>query len=270
MIIAQISDTHIAAGNEKTFGVAPMAENLLRCVLHINTLKPMPDIVLITGDITNDGHLEEAHRAATILNRLKVPYYIVPGNHDDREVLMSVFGDKACSKTPDGFIQYEIDGYGLRLLAMDSTTPNAAGGEICPMRLAWLKEHLSKPDKCPVVIFMHHPPTKFSVPETDIDGFVGADAFGDLLEKHGRIERILCGHIHLPAFTSWRHSIVSAAPSIGMRLTIDLTLETPSQFILEEPSYHLHHWTSENNLITHRIIVKDEQVYSFGYSEAAK
>lgn len=269
MIVAQISDTHIAAGNKKTFGVAPMAENLIRCVSHINALKPNPDLLLLTGDITNDGALEEAQRAATILAQVKIPYYIVPGNHDDREVLNSVFGHQVCPLNADGFMQYEINGYDLRLIAMDSLSLMAPGGEICPKRLAWLEERLAQSDKRPVMIFLHHPPAKFSVPETDIDGFIGADQLGDLLMKHDQVERIICGHIHLPALTSWKNILVSTAPSIGMRLTIDLTLEKDSQFIIEDPSYHLHYWTPDKTLITHTMVVAEEKEYPFSYSETA-
>lgn len=267
MIIVQISDLHIAPDGEKTFNVAPMAENLARCVAHINALKPTPDLVLVTGDISNDGGLEEVERAAMILGQLDIPYHVIPGNHDNHQVLSSVFGNQVCPKSADGFIQYEIDGYDLRLIGMDSTSTTAPGGEFCPKRLAWLDKQLAQSDERPVVIFMHHPPAKFAVPETDIDGFIGVDAFGDLLEKHGNIERILCGHIHLPAFASWRNFTVSTAPSIGMRLTIDLTLEQESQFILDAPSYHLHYWSPEETLITHTIVVAEEKAYSFEYSE---
>ncbi|RUA00252.1 MAG: phosphodiesterase, partial [Deltaproteobacteria bacterium] len=45
MLIVQISDTHIAAPGKKTYGIAPMAENLARCVDHINQMTPTPDVV---------------------------------------------------------------------------------------------------------------------------------------------------------------------------------------------------------------------------------
>ncbi len=268
MLIAQLSDLHIAPGEQKTFGVAPMAENLQRCVAHINALKPTPDLVLVTGDIANDAAQAEVERAAAILGRLDSPFYLVPGNHDNRRVLSSVFGNQVCPTSVDGFIQYEIDGYDLRLIGLDSVSHASPGGELCPKRLAWLEERLTQADERPCVIFMHHPPANFAVPETDIDGFLGAEDFGDLVEKYGKIERILAGHIHLPAFRTWRQTIISTAPSIGMRLTIDLTLEKDSQFILEEPSYHLHYWTPEGTLLTHQIIVADEKAYSFAYEPA--
>ncbi len=56
MLIAQISDSHIAGEGKNTFGIAPMAENLARCIDHINKFEPTPDVVLVTGDIGNSGN----------------------------------------------------------------------------------------------------------------------------------------------------------------------------------------------------------------------
>jgi len=116
MLIAQISDTHIAASDQKTFGFVPMAENLARCVHSINSLTMEPDIVLLSGDVTNNYSHAEAERAAEILGSLKCPYYLVPGNHDDRNVLWDVFGGAACPSMADGFINYVIEGRDLRIM----------------------------------------------------------------------------------------------------------------------------------------------------------
>jgi len=92
MRIAHISDLHIVAeGN--TLGVAPMAENLAKVVAHINAKRP--DLVLVSGDIANTAKLDETKRAAGILAGLEVPYYLTPGNHDDRELLWQVFAGGA-------------------------------------------------------------------------------------------------------------------------------------------------------------------------------
>jgi 3',5'-cyclic AMP phosphodiesterase CpdA len=53
MLIAHISDFHIAGWNKKAYGIAPTAENLALCV----QLIPKPDLVIVTGDIAYSGHL---------------------------------------------------------------------------------------------------------------------------------------------------------------------------------------------------------------------
>ena len=257
MLIAQISDIHIAGGNRKTYGIAPMAENLARCVAHINELAPQPDLIMVSGDICDTGSSAGARRAKDILDRLRVPYYIIPGNHDERTSLRSVFAGATCPSPDPDFIHYVIEGHALRLIAMDSMIPGAPGGELCAHRLAWLDQQLgAAPDK-PTIIFMHHPPVDCNVRETRIDGFIGAARLGEIIANYRNIECIACGHIHLLTHTRWHGTVVTTAPSMGMQLDLDLTMEKPNGFVLEDPGYLLHHWTGTGNLITHCIYVRD-------------
>jgi len=257
MLIVHISDTHIAGWGKKAYGIAPTSENLARCVDHINQLNPKPELVLVTGDITNGGPLVETERAASLLGKLRYPFYIIPGNHDDRSDLWSVFGGHACPSMDQGFMNYVIEGYDIHLIGMDSTAPGTPGGEICNTRAMWLDERLSEANEQPTIIFLHHPPVKCGVSETDIDGFIGADRLGDVIEKYTNIERVICGHIHLQAHVRWRGTVVSTAPSTGMQRVLDFTLERPSEFVLEAPGYQLHYWSSERNLVSHTIYVRE-------------
>lgn len=260
MLIAQLSDLHIAGWGKKAYGVAPTAENLARSIDHINQLNPKPDLALVTGDITCGGLMEEAERAANLLDKLRCPYYIIPGNHDDRAVLWSVFGGQACPSRADEFLSYVIEGYEVRLVAMDSTIPGAPGGEICEFRSEWLDRRLSEAGHKPTLVFMHHPPIKCGVSETDIDGFIGADRLGAVVEKYTSIERIVCGHIHLLVHARWCGTVISTAPSMGMQLVLDLSLQRDSEFVLDTPAYQLHYWGPEKNLITHTVDVREDAV----------
>ncbi len=257
MLIAHISDTHIAGPGLKTNGIAPMAENLARCVEAINALTMQPDLVLLSGDVTNDFTRDEAQRAAGILADLNSPLYLIPGNHDDRDVLWDVFGGSAIPSRAGGFINYVINGPDLRIIALDSVMQGQSGGVICNTRAAWLRAALADGGDQPTVIFMHHPPLKCGVPETDQDGFDGADELGTIVAAHPNIQRILCGHIHLLTHARWNGTVVTTAPSMGMQLTLDLTQARSSQFFLTDPGFLLHHWTPEKALITHAVTVRD-------------
>lgn len=253
MLIAQISDTHIAERGHKTLDVAPMEENLARVIDHINHLTPPPDVVLLSGDVTNDGTAAQMANAARLLANLKFPYFVIPGNHDNRKNMWSVFHGASCPSESDLFINYVIEDFDVRIIGVDSTKPHAGGGELCDTQLDWLETQLSEHPARPTVIFMHHPPIKCSVLETDVDGFIGAERLGELVDQYPNIERIICGHIHLTCHSRWHGSIVSTAPSIGMRLSLDLTMKEPSAFFLDNPAYQLHHWTAQACLISHTI-----------------
>src|SRR5215213_5900149 len=72
---AFISDTHIGSPN------GGAEEDLRRTVADINQMTDIA-FVVITGDITELGTDAEIKLAKEILDGLKVPYYIIPGNHD--------------------------------------------------------------------------------------------------------------------------------------------------------------------------------------------
>lgn len=263
MLIAQISDTHITAQNKKAYGIAPTGDNLIRCIEDINQLIPRPDLLLMTGDITNSNLEEEFKQAYKILNNINIPYFVIPGNHDDSRVVKSTF-DKHCPTSSTEFINYVIDDYVVRFIAMDTTIKGKGGGELCDTRLIWLEKHLNENKNKPTIIFMHHPPVKVGVIESDIDGFIGADKLGQIVKKYSNIERIICGHVHLQTHTLWNGTVVTTAPSVSMKLVLDLTMEKPSRFVLEPASYLLHYWTTDNNLVTHTIRVGEtDESYLF-------
>jgi outer membrane protein assembly factor BamB/predicted phosphohydrolase len=72
---AHVTDTHIGGGTG--------ADDLIKTVADINTI-PGLDFVLVTGDISEFGSGEELRTAKKILDALKIPYYLVPGNHDSK------------------------------------------------------------------------------------------------------------------------------------------------------------------------------------------
>jgi 3',5'-cyclic-AMP phosphodiesterase len=83
--IAQITDLHI--------GYATWSEMLVeRIVAEINRIGPA--VVVVSGDIANQGRWEEYRRATEILGRLDAPIVTVPGNHDrrGRAGYLSTFG----------------------------------------------------------------------------------------------------------------------------------------------------------------------------------
>ncbi len=255
MLIAHISDAHVAEYGKKAYGLVPTSEYFERCINHMNNFEPKLDLVLITGDLCNNPTPGENQRAADILSELKIPYYIVPGNHDKREYLLNSF-KAACPTELDGFIQYTIEDFDVRIIALDSVTEGKSGGTLCKTRLEWLDKKLAEQPDRPTMIMLHHPPVRYGVHETDTDGFVGAEEFGDIIEKYSNIERVLCGHVHMNCHAGWRNTTISTAASMGMQLGLDLTLVKESEFSIHPPSYQLHYKSLDAELISYVVSVR--------------
>lgn len=261
MKIAQISDLHIAAKG-KTLGRAPMAENLARVVAHINTQKPA--LVLVSGDITQSATLPEARRAAAILAGLEMPYYLTPGNHDDRAVLWQVFGGGALPAREAAHSSYVVSTPQYKIIALDSTDPDARNGRICASRAAWLEAALGTAPR-PTLIFMHHPPIKCAVEETDSPPLIGAGLLAEAVARHPEVEKIMCGHIHLMAHSWLAGRPVCSAPSIGMRLAWSPNGLTTSRYLLSPPAYLWHMHNSDGVLVSHEFTL-DNPDGPFGFT----
>src|SRR5215831_1956179 len=95
MLVCQISDLHIRAPGQMSYRVVDCATMLARCVTEILRLPQRPDVVVITGDLTDLGRPEEYAYLRKLLAPLPMPLYLLPGNHDDREHLRASFSDHA-------------------------------------------------------------------------------------------------------------------------------------------------------------------------------
>ena len=255
MKIAQISDLHMVAEGE-TLGVVDAAGKLEMVVARLNELAP--DVVLVSGDIAQVGSVSEAVRAASILAKVEAPFYLTPGNHDTREALQQAFPHAALPAQQAGHLSYCIEAKTLRIIALDSSDPDAPHGRICPERAAWLEATLAASNK-PTLIFMHHPPVKFGVEESDNPPMEGAGLLGDVVARHPQIERILCGHIHLMAQALWHGRLVMTAPSIGMRLSWSPAAIQTSGFFNSPPAFLWHMHNADGVLITHEFTLDDPE-----------
>src|SRR5258708_19250158 len=88
MIIAQISDTHLALDT-------PDANQRIRdfalTVVDINALDPAPDVIVHTGDIVHNGRQDEYAQAVATLAKARAPVYVLGGNRDNRPNFRAAF-----------------------------------------------------------------------------------------------------------------------------------------------------------------------------------
>ncbi len=235
MLVAQISDTHILARASDHPAVQLRADCLRRCVADIN--QQQPDAVIFTGDTVQHGQPDEYAQLRELLAPLEAPLYLVPGNRDDKGELRSAFSDHSHLPQGGDFLQYMVEDYAVRLVAIDSTSPGERKGVFCPARQDWLDEVLSeKPDR-PTLLFIHHPP--FDVDDHYVGGYrrpEEATALADIVSRHSQVEGLLCGHVHWPVRRDWAGTVASIMPSIA----VDLRKGVDETEARERPIYMLH------------------------------
>lgn len=198
MIIAQISDTHLALDAPEG---GRRITDFERVIDDINALDPQPDVIVHTGDIVHNGRADEYAAAAAILSRARAPVHVLAGNKDNRANLLAAFASPDGMLKPDSpFIDYAVEDLALRLLVLDTVNPNSRKGEFCDERFARLEAMIAAaPDK-PMAVFCHHPPIEVLVgPEPfHYDDPGTMEALRAALARTGKVVHVFSGHVHRP------------------------------------------------------------------------
>jgi len=257
MIICQLTDLHVRPHGKPAYGVVSTNMMLERALRRVAALRPQPDLVVVSGDLTDCGLAEEYDILAELLQRyLSMPVYLVPGNHDRRDVMKEKLAHLPGIADDPDFVHYVVDDYPLRLVMLDSVVPGRSHGDLCAARLDFLDRALSAaPDK-PTLVVLHHPPTKCGLRNMDTINLQSAAEFGAVIQKHPQVERILCGHSHRVIVTRFAGTVVQVAPSTAHQVTLDLDPVMPETFSMEPPSFLLHRWTPETGLATHHAYIE--------------
>lgn len=248
-LIAQLTDLHVKLPGRLAYRRVDTAAMLGEAVRCINALDPLPDAVVITGDLTDIGTPEEYAWLRQLLAPLRPPVFVVPGNHDEREAMRVAFADGGYF--PDeGFLQYAVPCGGLRLIGLDTLLPGQGGGRLCAERLAWLDAALSAGPEIPALLLMHHPPFDCGIGHMDRLGLEGRAAFVDVVSRHPQVRGVLCGHLHRTVQTMIGVCPAMSAPGPAHQVVLDLRDDAPSRFCMEPPGFMLHRW-SNGGLTTH-------------------
>ena len=245
MIIAQVTDTHIAHD-------APDADrrvcDLERTIADINALDPAPDAVIHTGDIVHGGRPEDYARAASLLGKLRAPLFVAVGNRDERGSLRQAFSPWACRAPGGGLLDYAVEDFPVRLIAVDSVCPGSNKGGFDSERARCVTELIDAERTKPIALFMHHPPFIVAVGPDPLN-FVTAEAMTRLqqtLARSGRVAAVFCGHVHRSTCGRIGNIPVMVAPCTATTLRKG---DFPPQ-MGNRPVYHLHRLDSAGGLVT--------------------
>jgi len=173
---AWLSDTHVGA----TTGAA----DLSLAVRDINSLDHI-DFVIVSGDITETGRSADLELSKSILDSLKRPYYIIPGNHDTK------WSESGATRFSElwGSDKFNFHYQGIRFIGMhQGPLMRMADGHFSPEDLRWLDTQLAGLANAarPVVFVTHYPM------DSSVDN---AYEFLDRLRRINAVA-VLCGHGH--------------------------------------------------------------------------
>lgn len=198
-LIAQLSDIHC--------GSPFFDPQLLHdAVQEIRALAP--DLIVVGGDLTTDGYAHEfrdAQRFLAPLFEAQLTIVVIPGNHDAKNVgylhFVDSFGPGDVPGKGDRVLRLSgrLNGdtpKAITVVAMDSTKPDLAEGEIGRERYSWITQQFATPADYRIFALHHH---LVPVPGTGRERNTVWDS-GDVLTllAQAGVELVLSGHKHVP------------------------------------------------------------------------
>jgi 3',5'-cyclic-AMP phosphodiesterase len=254
MLICQLTDLHVRPSGVAANRVSETNMLTERALRVVAGFKPQPDVVLITGDLTECGLIPEYANLAAMLGRtLSMPVYVVPGNHDRRDNFRSGLGHLPGVTSDPAFVQYAVDDHAVRLVMLDTLVPNANHGELSAAQLDWLDRTLAAQPARPTLVGMHHPPFVTGLPHMDKIALLNQQEFAAVIARHRQVQRIVCGHHHRPIIGQCAHAIVSISPSVAHQVELTFDPADPGAFNFEPPAFQLHAWLGSNGFVSHTI-----------------
>lgn len=247
MLIAQITDIHLGFQPDDP---AELNRKRLDAVLAtLAGLQPRPDLLLATGDLTEDGSVASYRTLKAIFDALPFPVLPVIGNHDRRGNFLSVFDELPVT---GGFVQYVADHGPLRIVLLDTVEEGRHGGGLDDARAAWLDAELAR-SRRPTLVVMHHPPLEtgnsWMTESLDAPWVRRLEA---VISRHPHVLRLLAGHLHRGMMTGWAGTTLAVCPSSAPLVALDFRPIDPdapdgrNMMIAEAPGFALHYWTGRD------------------------
>jgi len=203
MIIVHLSDLHVGSQFQPE-----VFETIVKEVNELN-----PNVIVITGDLTNEGLMKEYKKCKSLLTQFKTKKIIsISGNHDYRNtgylLFKKFFPFEAVNELGDDIV----------LVTVGTARPDRNNGEVGYRQNLWLERTMKKyKDKIKIVAMHHH---LIPIPDTGSDQLTVVDA-GDVLRTvlDTQVDVVLCGHKHRPwVWNFGKLTIVNAGTASSERL----------------------------------------------------
>ncbi|WP_040795508.1 metallophosphoesterase [Nocardia higoensis] len=221
--IVQLTDTHIRpAGEQPLHGVVDTYANLTHVLQQLRASHRSIDAIVLSGDLADNGAPEAYRRlrdaVEPVAAELNARIVYVMGNHDERVAFgTELLRSDAALRDPDSTHDQVVDVAGLRIIALDSTTPYQHDGVLRPAQLDWLADQLREPAPHGTLLALHHPPIPSPLPTTEYLRLRTPEQLAEVL-RGSDVRLVICGHNHLTAAASLAGIPVWIGPAVAYRL----------------------------------------------------
>lgn len=196
--IAQVSDCHLSGERESRYRGVDAWANLEQLLSQLKS--PKPDLILATGDLSEDASPESYRGLRDLFWKLRVPVLALPGNHDDAGLVERFF-----PSSPSDSLRYSYHG-GWQIIRLNSRAADEPHGRLSERSLQDLAETLEHDSGRPRLLALHHQPVPVDSPWIDKYRLFEPEPLLQLIDQYADIKAVVWGHIH-QVYEMDRHGI---------------------------------------------------------------
>ncbi len=187
--LVQLTDSHLFAEEDgRLLGMAT-ADSLARVIELLRSERPAADLLLATGDLSQDGSVEAYQRFADMTAGLARDERWCAGNHDEPASMQAVC---TASRRMDPL----VDCGNWRIIVLDSSITGSVPGRLAADQLALLDSALGDAAGRHVLVTFHHHPVSVGCTWLDPIGLRNAEDLFAVTDRHSNLRCILWGHVH--------------------------------------------------------------------------
>lgn len=209
MRILHITDTHLFS-DESSLQAKIHYDSFINFISYFNEYRKMLNVehIIVTGDISHDGGTLSYELFFKNMDRLSLPYAILPGNHDDVGNL-----DAAMKVAKNAVTVEQLSNASWALFGLNSVVPGEDYGIIHKDALHKLREDVKGTTRENIAIFLHHHLIPVGTPLVDVCKLMNAD---DLLGicHDSPVKFIGTGHAHTLFQRTIENILVSVSPAL--------------------------------------------------------
>ena len=222
--VLQLTDAHLFADSSQKLMGFDTYQSLQEVVdLFLQNAQKV-DLVLLTGDQSQDESMESYKRLGKLISQIGVPTYYLPGNHDQDNMVMA----SAFAGFPDIFrsSQNILKG-SWQIILLNSSQKQKVGGCLSFDELDRLERCLSAFPNQHAMICLHHHVLPVESNWMDRIGLENQEEFLKIIDRHYQVKAVISGHTHQEFFAKRRGVAFMTTPSTcvqfakGEELTVD-------------------------------------------------
>jgi 3',5'-cyclic AMP phosphodiesterase CpdA len=207
--IVQLTDLHLTSSPDGRSWRADVWTNFRRALAHVKSEIGGTDLLVLTGDLANQRRPETYARLREAVDGWSDRLQVLPGNHDDREMVRAAFGDRLLpGRATLNFVARLGD---FRLIGLDTLRPWHVHGLLGEEQLTWLAGEIGQ-SETPTIVFMHHPPVRVGTWWLDKDLLRDHETLKDVV-RGSPVRALFCGHVHQESTGPFGDARVWTTPS---------------------------------------------------------